>query len=245
MNCEKCQELLSDFVDGALSDADHRTLSAHLEECLSCAGVRGELDSIVSFCSAHRGEYEAVPNERAMWLRIRNVIESEQSAAATAALASKSTNATRRGWLSRSWELSFSQMALAVSAIIIVVALATAFSLKRETNAPAVQTASASTDGNGDTRGGKMAVDATAVVDDRLRQQQAMLDYWNGRVEARKVKWTPQMRETFDRNLSVYDQAIKDTREELMRNPHDVISEEMLNAALNDKMELLKEFSEQ
>ncbi|MGA9997990.1 MAG: zf-HC2 domain-containing protein [Pyrinomonadaceae bacterium] len=244
MNCEKCQELLSDFVDGALSDADRRTLSAHLEECLSCTNVRGELDSIVSFCSAQRGVYDDVPNERAMWLRIRNVIESEQSATAAAA-AAKSSNASRRGWLGRSWELSFSQMALAVSAIIIVVALATALSLQRVRNAPAVQTASASAGDNGNGRGGKMAANATPLVDDRLRQQQAALDYWNNRVEARKVRWNPQMRETFERNLSVYDQAIRDTREELMRNPHDEVSEEMLNAALNDKMELLKEFSEQ
>ncbi|MGB9178061.1 MAG: zf-HC2 domain-containing protein [Pyrinomonadaceae bacterium] len=242
MNCEKCQELLSDFVDGALSDVDRRTLSAHLEECLSCTNVRGELDSIVSFCSAQRGVYDDVPNERAMWLRIRNVIESEQSAAA-AAVAAKSSNLSRRGWLGRSWELSFSQMALAVSAIIIVVALATAVSLQRVRSTPAVQTASA--DGNGTDRGGKMAANGTPLVDDRLRQQQAALDYWNNRVEARKVRWNPQMRETFERNLSVYDQAIRDTREELMRNPHDEVSEEMLNAALNDKMELLKEFSEQ
>lgn len=245
MNCEKCQELLSDFVDGALSETDRRTLSAHLEECLSCSDVRGELDSIVSFCSAQRGLYDAVPNERAMWLRIRNVIESEQSAAA-AATASKSSNAPRRSWLNRSWELSFSQMALAVSAIIIVVAVATALSLQRVRTAPAVQTATAtSADGNGSAGGGKMAANAAPLVDDRLRQQQAMLDYWNSRVEARKVRWTPQMRETFERNVSVYDEAIRDTREELIRNPHDEVSEEMLNAALNDKMELLKEFSEQ
>lgn len=244
MNCEKCQELLSDFLDGALSDADHRVLSTHLEECLSCMNMHGELDSIVSFCTAHRGEYDSVPNERAMWRRIRNVIESEQpSAAAVAAKSSKGLQ--RRSWLSRSWELSFSQMALAVSAIVIVVALATAFSLQRVRNAPAVTTADASASDNGNGRGGKMAVNATTLVDDRMQQQQLAIDYWNNRVEARKVRWNPQMRETFERNLSVYDRAIRDTREELMRNPHDEISEEMLNAALNDKMELLKEFSEQ
>jgi len=50
MNCEKCQDLISDFVDGALSQTDQATLNLHLEECLDCAGVRSDLESIVGFC---------------------------------------------------------------------------------------------------------------------------------------------------------------------------------------------------
>jgi hypothetical protein len=38
---------------------------------------------------------------------------------------------------------------------------------------------------------------------------------------------------------------VNDSRQQLKQNPHDEISEEMLNAALNEKMELLKDFSEQ
>ena len=40
------------------------------------------------------------------------------------------------------------------------------------------------------------------------------------------------------------DQAVNDSLNELNRNPHDEVSEEMLNAALNEKLTLLKEFSE-
>ncbi len=76
MNCEKCHELLSDFLEGTLTDKDRTTLSAHLDECLSCVGVRDELNGIVTFCRDHRGEYVAPPNEKALWLRIRNTIES-------------------------------------------------------------------------------------------------------------------------------------------------------------------------
>ena len=76
MNCEKCQDLISDFLDGALSHEDQSTLNAHLEECLGCADVRNDLQSIVGFCQTHRGEYAAPPNEKALWQRIRNMIES-------------------------------------------------------------------------------------------------------------------------------------------------------------------------
>ena len=52
------------------------------------------------------------------------------------------------------------------------------------------------------------------------------------------------MRETFDRNLKVIDQTVNDSLSELRRNPHDEVSEEMLNAALNDKMNLLRDFAD-
>ena len=52
------------------------------------------------------------------------------------------------------------------------------------------------------------------------------------------------MRETFDRNMKVIDQAVADSFNDLNRNPHDEISEQMLNESLNDKLALLKEFSD-
>jgi hypothetical protein len=52
------------------------------------------------------------------------------------------------------------------------------------------------------------------------------------------------MRETFDRNLQVIDQTVNDSLNSLSQNPHDEVSEEMLNAALNEKLSLLKEFAE-
>ena len=81
MNCDKCHGLISDFLDGALSQAEQKTLSVHLDECLDCADVRNDLQSIVGFCRSQRGEYTAPPNEKALWLRIRNVIEAEGSMA--------------------------------------------------------------------------------------------------------------------------------------------------------------------
>ena len=74
MNCEECQELVGDLVDGGLSREDRSTLTLHLEECLTCAEVRDDLQSIVAFCRSHQGEYSAPPNTEALWLRIRNVI---------------------------------------------------------------------------------------------------------------------------------------------------------------------------
>ena len=245
MNCEKCQELLSDFLDGALPDEDHRLLSAHMEKCLDCFHVRKELDDIVSFCRDTRGEYDAPPNERALWLRIRNTIESEGARALSAA-STASSNARVRfpfwsRWMDRQWELTLPQLAAAVSVIIIAVALGTAFSLQQVKNSSQMNMQASSNPGGVPTS----AKALTGDVDDRVRRQQTSIDYWYERVSERKRRWNPQMREAFERNLNVLDQAVEDSRQRLKVNPHDEISEEMLNAALNDKMELLKEFSDQ
>lgn len=235
MNCEKCQELIHDLVDGALSREDSAALNLHLEDCLSCADVRNDLQSIVSFCKQNRDLYVAPPNERALWLRIRNVIEAEQAATAVSVPASPVKSSIWPAWLSRSWELSVPQLTASVAALVIVVSLATAVGIRRwESTNKGV---------GGDTT--LQSFSATGVnVRDRFSQQQQAIAYWNQRVELNKARWNAQMRETFDRNLQVIDQAVNDSMNELTRNPHDEVSEEMLNAALNEKLTLLKEFSD-
>src|ERR1700674_3500280 len=129
MNCEKCQDLISDLVDGALSREDQSTLNSHLEECLGCAGVRNDLESLVGFCRTQRGQYSPVPNEKALWLRIRNVLESE-ARSVTAAPVQAGRNFWTN-WGRRSWELFFPQLAPSVAVIVLVVSLSTAVGLRR------------------------------------------------------------------------------------------------------------------
>jgi putative zinc finger protein len=232
MNCEKYQDLLSDFIDGSLNQSDHDSIEAHFSDCRACSEARGDLEAIVGFCREHRGEYDAVPNERALWLRISNIIESEISVASPAPIPSGA------GWwfrlMNRSWELSFPQVAAAVIGIVIVVSAVTTLGLRRFNfgGGSGVQSA-----------GPSLALNGSSVTD-RFRQRQQVVDYWNQRVELNKQRWNPQMRETFDRNMSVIDAAVDDSMSRLKQNPHDEVSEEILNAALNDKLALLKEFSE-
>jgi hypothetical protein len=232
MNCEKCQDLISDFLDGSMSQRDQSLLNSHLEECLGCADVRDDLQSIVAFARTQRGEYSAPPNERALWLRIRNTLEAE-GYAATAAPSGRP--GFWKNWLGRSWELSFPQLAASVAALVLVVSLSTAVGLRRF---------GIGSEKNQQPAGKENVSLAVANVRDRFSQQQRTIDYWNQRVEYNKARWNPEMRETFDRNLKVIDQAVNDSFNALTQNPHDEVSEEMLNAALNEKLSLLKEFAE-
>ena len=231
MNCEICQELIGDLVDGTLSRDDQSKLNLHLEQCLDCAEVRADLQSIVTFCQAHRGEYTAPPNERALWLRIRNVIEAESQSIANGTSAAQPAPAgVWSRWLGRSWEVSLPQLAASAAAIIVVVSIATTVGLRRWDS----------------TRDNTRSEDVSAVthVRDRLWQQRQAIDYWNQRVEVNKARWSQEMRDTFDRNLKVIDEAVNASLSELNKNPHDEVSEEMLNAALNEKLALLREFSD-
>jgi Putative zinc-finger len=248
MNCEKCQELLSDFLDGVMNGEDQATFNAHLEECFPCFNVHAEMNSIVSFCREHQGEYIAPPNEQAMWVRIRNTIEIDSSAAAVAT--QNPTAATQReSWWSRmmgrSWELSLPQVAAAVIAIIVVASFATVFGLR---GFQRTGTESNLASSNGSARGGlSVAGDSkTADPNSRLWQQQQQIKYWSQIVEERKAHWNPQVRADFEHNLNLLDETVQESLQKLSTRSgeHDEVTEEMLNSALNDKMQLLKEFSD-
>ena len=247
MNCEKCQELLSDFLDGVMNGDDQATFNSHLEECFPCFNVHAEMNSIVSFCRENRGDYVAPPNEQAMWVRIRNTIEIDSSTAAVAA--QNPMPATRReGWWSRmmgrSWELSLPQVAAAVVAIIVVASFATVFGL-RGFQRTGTETSLASS--NGGSRGGVVLAGdpKSADANGRVLQQQ-QIKYWSRIVEERKANWNPQVRADFEHNLNLLDETVEESLQKLSARPseRDEVTEEMLNSALNDKVQLLKEFSD-
>lgn len=250
MNCEKCQELLSDFLDGAMNTDDQATFNSHLEECFPCFNVHAEMNSIVSFCRENRGEYIAPPNEQAMWVRIRNTIEIDSNAAASAAQ-NPTVVARRESWWSRmmerSWELSLPQVAAAIVAIIVVASLATIFGLRGFQRTGTESTVAAAS--NGSARGGFAVTGGDAKnseLNGRLLQQQQQIKYWSQVIEERKAHWNPQVRADFEHNLTLLDESVQDSLQKLSARPgeHDEVTEEMLNSALNDKMQLLKEFSD-
>lgn len=227
MNCEQCQELIHDLIDGSISQRDESTLNTHLKDCLDCQSVRQDLSAIVTFCQTHRGEYEAPPNEQALWLGIRNVIEAENGHRVMVQTAPASPSFFRR-LMGHTWELSLPQLASLTVAIVLLVALTTVVGLRRW----------------GITETAPVAPAYASNVDERVWQRTQVINYWNQRVEINKARWSPDMRDAFDRNLRAIDEAVANSLNELKRNPHDEVSEQMLNDALNEKLELLKDFSD-
>ena len=137
MNCQKCQDLVGDFLEGSLQGRDRELLGRHLEECLSCAEVRGDVEAILRVARESHDVLVSPPNPQAMWLRIRNTVEAEmdaQRAAARRDEASARERAARSGFWARlmgkRWELSLPQLAVSVAVLLLVVSIGTAFGLR-------------------------------------------------------------------------------------------------------------------
>ena len=229
MNCDTCQELIHDLVDGSISQRDELTLNTHLNECLDCVSVRRDLESIVGFCRTQRGQYEAPPNEHALWLRIRNSIEAELPSRAAAYTERRPSFFGRL--MGQSWELSLPQLAASAVAIVLLVSLATVVGLRRW-GGYGVQAAAPPPE-----------VEASNVNDLMWRHRQA-IEYWNQRVELRKASWTPSMRASFDNTLATIDQQVADSLNDLKQKPQDTVSQDLLNESLNRKLQFLKDFSD-
>ena len=249
MNCEHCQNLISEFVG-----SDHTVspeISAHLDVCEPCAGIYRDLNDLTQFCSSEYVEQEAAPpNSQALWCRISNIIESEIETAPPVVEAEKKKGFWAGVW-QKNWQLSFSQMAAAIIGVAVVSSLLTIVGIKNS-----FRSANDLSAANGANTIAQPSLFETLLSKagitpgpEELREKtfndkQVVIDYWNARVAARRAQWNAKMRDTFDRNLHEIDQVVVEYSQNLKENPQDSLSEEMLNSALTEKMDLLREFSE-
>jgi hypothetical protein len=78
----------------------------------------------------------------------------------------------------------------------------------------------------------------------RMAEQQAAIEYWDRRVRERRAQWNAIMQQKFDKNLDIINESVSDYTRILQQNPDDEITGEMLDSAMDEKMQLLKEFAE-
>lgn len=245
MNCEQCQESLSEFIDGELESKISASIETHLSLCVSCAELYEDFAGILQFCEEDL-EDSAPPNPQALWCRINNVIEAEVKPELEKEQIQKQE---KQSWLSRmwyrQWSLSFTQVVSAVLGVAVISSLLTVVGVKnasigettvKATMQPSLFDAALSKIGLAQSPHEERAA--------RIREQQATIDYWNRRVQSRRNQWDKNLRDAFDRNLREIDQVLIEYNQTLEANPQDELSGEMLDSALHEKMELLREFSE-
>lgn len=234
MNCERCQELLGDFLDGTLGGGEHASVLSHLGACAACSRAREEFQSIINAAHAS-GAYLYEPrDEDALWMRIRAAAEAEGLVRTPAA---KPAGFWAR-LLTKRWEISLPQLATAGAALVVLAAFATTLGL---------QYLSGGQRGRADfaEASARRVVSAGHYPEGYLRPHQASIHFWQQRVEQRKASWNPRMRASFDRSIMVLDESVSESLSDLRENPHDEVAEQMLNSALRDKIDLLREFGEQ
>ena len=245
MNCDKCQELISAYVDGELSEMKARSLRAHLSVCMECSKLTDDFASIVGFCEEAFSEDSVPPNSQALWCRINNIIESEIEETQVAQEVNPEPEA-KRGFFEGTLRLSAAQVVVSVLLVAVVSSLVTIVGFK---NFAAPQEGFAGFEAEPSVFEkvlARLGIAETPAdkAQRRLRERKSAIDYWTQRVAKRRIEWDTGTRVTFDRNMDVIEKAVKQYTMILEENPQDEISTEMLDSALNEKMELLREFSE-
>jgi hypothetical protein len=222
----------------------------HLAVCEPCSKVCEDLAMIIDFCQLDADEAVLPPNPQALWCRINNVIESEVKAEILKENKEKIQAAVpeaQTGWLPRRWNFSFMQVASAVLFVAIVSSVLTIIGIRNYSGAGSADVAGLSAPPTlFEKILGKVGlVETPHEKRERLiKERQQAIEYWNKRVETRRAEWNANLRDAFDRNLNEINQAVNEYTKILQENPQDELSGEMLDTALNDKMELLREFSE-
>jgi hypothetical protein len=253
MNCEWCQAHVNDYLDGELTERDCAAIENHFEICASCAVLRHDFSAILNCCLEVRNQPDAPPNSQALWLRISNLIESEQSALVHKELPLQpaTANGFASRWLQQNWQLSSHQLASAVLGTVVITALITVVALQHNSAPSAPALSASATQQSGVVTQvlsgfgfNNVAQKPKNGYEVRLQEQQIAIDYWQRRVEHRKQQWNQHLRDAFDRNLHELDTIVAEQEKQLQVNPYDEVSEEMLNSALSDKMELLREFAD-
>lgn len=246
MTCEHCQELISAFLDNDLDDIVSGDIRTHLAVCAACAKVCEDFAMILDFCQLDEFEDSIPPNPKALWCRINNIIETEVK---PEIIEEKPQEAVHQGWFSRfwnnSWQLSFSQVAVAVLGIAVISSVLTVVGIKNYSTPKDAASASAAPNFVEKILGRLGIIDTPQQARERrIREQQIAIDYWKRRVDERRAQWNAHLRDAFDRNLNEINQVVYEYDRILQENPQDDISSEMLDSALTDQMELLREFSE-
>ena len=238
MNCEQCQELISVYLDNELESGVCFDVRGHLAMCADCAKICEDFAMILDFCDLDESQHAPPPNPQALWCRINNLIETE------IAPAIQKENEIKQAQAKRRWQFSFSQVFASILGIALFSSLLTLAFIK---NVSAPKDVSDSVAPSLFDRAlGKMGLIETPeqTRQNHIKEQEAAIDYWNKRVAARRVNWNAHLRDGFDRNLNEINQVVYEYDRMLQQNPNDDLSGEMLNSALDEKMELLREFAE-
>jgi Putative zinc-finger len=238
MNCEECSQFISIYLDGELDEPIAIGLREHLAACTDCAKLCEDFAAIIDACESDDTAELMPPNSQALWCRINNLIESEIKPEPPPVVEEQ-----RR----RIWQLSFAQLAAGFLGIAVISSLLTIVGIKNYNRQdPDDLTRSSSSQTTFERIASRLGLMDTPqqARDRRIKEQQAAIEYWNARVQVRRAQWDRNMREAFDRNLNEIDQAVNEYQVILQQDPQDDLSGEMLDSALSEKMNLLREFSD-
>ena len=223
MVCKQCQELLSEYIDGALELGEQVNIERHLGECEPCRAVRDDLLQIVHF--SHQLPMQSPST--ALWPRINSDLAELQPSFWLRPLR----------WLANFRTLNFNfsvpQLIAGAAALAIVISIGVMVS-RRDSSPLALATSTA----------GVAPSDVKPLSQADLQQLERQISQLSDTVEQRKNSWDPELRIAFERNLLYIDQSLVECRHQLNDNPADDVSQELMLNAYREKVRLLEGFEQ-
>jgi len=221
MVCSQCQELLSDYIDGALELGEQVNIERHLSDCEPCRAVRDDLLQIVHFSQ----QLPVQSPSTSLWPRIN---------AGLAEVQPSFWNRSLR-WINnlRTLNFNFSVPQMIATAAAIAIVVSTGIILSRRDNGT-IQVADA---------GNTLSTPEfrpLAQADLQLLEKQ--ISQLSNTVEQRKDSWDPELRNAFERNLLYVNQSLAECRHQLSDHPGDDVSQELMLNAYREKIRLLEGF---
>ena len=222
MLCSQCQELSSDYIDGALELGEQLQVERHLADCETCRAVRDDLLQIVHFSR----QLPLQTPSSAVWARIMSEVGIESPPSLL--------QRTRRRFAAvQGRHFAFSIPQLVASAAALVIAASISVTLLRSQNLPV------------DTNVNMASVfssERSQLSHKDMQQYEDRINALTERVEQRKVSWNPELQEAFQRNMIYVDQSLVECRHDLADNPGDEVSRELMLTAYREKVRLLEGF---
>ena len=213
MNCERYDDVLDDYVDGARTadrpgDARLAAFEAHLPGCARCQALVSDFGSIRRTAADLD---EMIPPPR-LWAKIASSIEAN----------------AQKPWWQRTLGDTFSTWVPVAAAAVLVLLVASAVWFSR--TAPAAPPQVASTAPPAETA----VTPAEQHYDEAIAGLQQLAD-------AQKPSIDPKTLAVLQKNLAVVDRAISESRAALMNEPASTVAQESLLDALDTKVALLQD----
>jgi len=232
MSCQRHQQNLSDYIDGLLSVPEQAELRAHLDACLDCRAICDDLIAIRDACR-NLPEYEPSPR---VWERI---------SAAIAADPSGGVNSPAGYARTLSWGRSFRPYFAVAAALLVAVLAGVTFLSRSFRGGPPTLTQNPIT--NWDAQQMRIGIEPTGLlllhkptveiemVEERIRELEQ-------EIARKRSGWAPDVQRLFERNLAIIDQCIARCRQAAEQTPSDPIVKELYLAAMQAKLEMLRQF---
>jgi anti-sigma factor RsiW len=240
MSCEKFSDSIGALVDGTIGPEAKRALDEHLATCAACRTLAADLRRIHEE-AARLPRVEPPPD---LWVRVRARLETQTAGLKTLPTPTTWVAAVLAGLKTR---LTFSfRLAVATSAIVLLLAVATGYVLLRERAvqpaAPSGQAPRAQISAAGGNANDQEFVQSVEM-ELRLAEQhyEKAIAGLEQIANAERSSLDPQVAAVLQKNLGIIDQAIRDSRVALQSQPSNQVAQASLFEAFRRKVALLQD----